>query len=425
MSRTVYLIFFLFLNFAANSQMSLPISYEGYEGYFNFAHPAHMELNFNGNECSGSYTLKSSQSSFLLSGYLKDGKWLLEEQDKDGNTSAFLIAETDGKDVWGQWKNLKQDLFIPFRFSKTNIPNKTAWLKKLSGTLFNQDVEIFIQKYLNDDLSGYLLLSDSKSTLAFEGLCLKGNDQSLILYSTDVNNPYFTSIEIKTQQAATYDVKLLDNKGAVKFTTFKKSNDYSFGLNHFADYYNLYDISYPKLNNKVFDTWVTDKINSWTKATEKHGKIQSVLNEGNHESLRFSNSMLGWVDLDYFSNNLISGSLIMQEIGNNKFEKESFLFDLKSKKLLSIDHIFSDYKTVQKIIESEGKQNLLNQKEIKGSKQLSDWVQNQSFDFMTFEHDHFVFSTKFDSVFGAQEIRLKLADLKKYIKKSVYNRLSR
>ena len=425
MSRIVYFIFFLFFNFALTSQMSMPDSYEGYEGYFNFAHPAHMELNFNGNECKGSYTLKSSQSNFMLSGYLKDGKWLLEEQDENGNTSAFLIAETDGKEVWGEWKNLKQDLFIPFRFSKTNIPSKTAWLKKLSGTLFNQNVEIFVQKYLNDDLSGYLLLSDSKTSLAFEGLCLKGNDQSLILYSTDVNNPYFTSIEIKTQQESTYDVKLLDTKGSVKFTTFKKSNDYSFGLNHFADYYNLYDISYPQLNNKIFDNWLADKITTWTKANQKHGKIQSVLNDGNHESLRFSNSMLGWVDLHYFSNNIISGSLNMQEIGNNTFKKESFLFDLRAKKLLSSDQIFSDFKAVQKLINTKGKQDLLNQKEIKGSAQLTSWIENETFNNMTFEHDHFVFSTEFDSVFGSQKIKLNLTDLKKYIKKSVYNRLSR
>jgi len=425
MSRIVYLIFFLFINFAATSQLSPAESFEEYEGYFNFAHPAHMQLNFDGDQCTGSYTLKSSQSNFLLSGYLKNGKWLLEEEDEHGNTSAFLIAETDGKEVWGQWKNLKQNLFIPFRFSKANIPAKTAWLKKLSGTLFNQSVEIFIQKYLNDDLSGYLLLSDAKASLAFEGLCLKGNDQSLILYSTDVNNPYFTSIEIQTQHATTYDVKLLDTKGAVKFTTFKKSNDYSFGLNHFADYYNLYDISYPELNNKVFDIWIKDKINSWTKANEKHGKIQSVLNEGNHESLRFANSLLGWVDLEYFSNNLISGSLIMQEIGNNKFEKESFLFDLKSKKLLTADYIFSDYGAVQQLVNTEGKQNLLNLKDIKGSAKLTDWIQNQTFNFMTYEYNQFVFSTRFDSVFGSQEIRLKLSDLKKYIKKSVYNRLSR
>jgi hypothetical protein len=115
----------------------------------------------------------------------------------------------------------------------------------------------------------------------------------------------------------------------------------------------------------------------------------------------------------------------MQEIGNNTFKKESFLFDLKAKKLLSTDQIFSDYKAVQKLIKTKGKQDLLNQKEIKGSAQLTNWIENESFNNMTFEHDHFVFSTKFDSIFGSQKIKFNLTDLKKYIKKSVYNRLNR
>ena len=428
MRSHILLISLLFFNVHLIGQMKSTdpiVDFDSYTGYFNFAHPAQMELNFNGEDCIGSYTLLSSQSTFQLKGYLKDGKWLMEELDDNGNTSAFLIAETDGKEVWGQWKNIKKEVFIPFRFSKAAISNKKAWVKKLSGSLFNQNVEIFVQKYLNDELSGYLLLGKEKKALRFEGLCLQGNEEHLILYTTDPNNPYFTSIEIEARNENTHDVKLLDTKGARKFTTFKKSNAYAFGVNHFADYYNLYDISFPKLNHKTFDLWLAEKIDAWTKKNQKHGKIQAVLNNGNHESQRFSNQMLGWVDLSFFSNNLISGAVIMQEVESNIYKKESFLFDLKSKKLLEADQVFSDYNQIKRLIEHKGKPKLLSNSEVAESKALSNWIQSQPFEFFTFTNDQFTFSTIFHPIYGTQEITFSLEELKKYIKKSIYNRLNR
>ncbi|MEL6989807.1 MAG: hypothetical protein AAGK97_18510, partial [Bacteroidota bacterium] len=336
-----------------------------------------------------------SNTSFKLNGYLNGNTWFLTESNSKGETTGFLEAQTDGQFMWGKWRNTKNQIYIPFTLSKDKQNVKGAWIKKFTGKLSEESVEVFVQKYLDKAYAGYAYFKEQGLFIPIKGIDAENKQTSLLLYA-ETNNSIFSSIEINLQKDEIYDVAILDAKGGKKYSTLNLKDEFPFEVNHFADFYNIYDSNYPKLNHKFFDTWMQEKMETWIKESTKSSKIQQVINQGNQSDLRFSNQMLSWVEIDYFLNNIVSDRITFQDPNKKEFIKENFILDLKSKKELTVENIFNDYKGVRKWVEREGKEKLLTQSIIAESALLTEWIKNQSFSNTSIREHSIIFSTSYD-----------------------------
>lgn len=417
-------IFILFLTTGSFLYGQAHLQSGQFKGHFNFVHPIELNLEINGAQCKGQYTLLSSGETFWLEGEQKDGAIHLAEQDSLGNTSGFLKGKINKQEIIGEWSNLAQDQFIPFRFAKKEKEVGVAIYQKFAGQLLDSDAEISVQRYLDQEVSAFLWLENKQEYVPLQGH-YQAQEKSLFLFSTDPNKTYFTSIELKHQVDDTYDVVVLDVNGRKKFTTFELSNSYAFALQHFADYYNMFDISYPIFEKKAFDEWLSTYVKNWMRESDRHGKIQSILNKGNVDKLRFSNQVYGWTDISFLSSTILSGQLILQNPSKKLYEKKSFLFDLKSKKILELDDLFTDTKKIKSFIQKDAKPKLLAKQEIKESRLLSEWLSQQELKHVHFESGQFVFSTDFHPIFGEHLVAYTISELKPYLKKSSFNRFSK
>lgn len=370
-------------------------------GTLNHQHEVEMLIGTDGHILKGVYTLPHSKDVFLIEGKTRDNLVFLTEITEDYKVTGIIEGEYDGFEFNGSWSNLSKDISYPLKLSSKDNPkyktdwecDNNYWVGIYSGRMSNQSVGIKIHR--DDTQFRVVANSDNmiqqvtlkcndtlQNLLQPQFLCPSLTDKGILLCSNDPTKVFVVSIDGRDTLCSLFQ---------------------NYGLNYscfdYADYHSLVSIQKPETVNAKFNKWIESKISKW-----KHNKISHIKETHNREFGtydRWIQTIDGWVEIDFYTGDYISGTLYLHSSLSPKTHKTSFIFNLKQGKENSLESLFVstfDNKSYFKqVIENKKQTGTWSDSE-------RNWVQSQKFDYVTLKDTGISFKTDFSSIYGEKEI---------------------
>lgn len=123
----------------------------------------------------------------------------------------------------------------------------------------------------------------------------------------------------------------------------------------------------------------------------------------------------GWVEVDLFLPQLVSGTIYLQSSLESHTEKIPFIYDLKNNRLVSVEELFQDkvlgQTHLRKLVEEKILQTMWQPLETK-------WVQNQDFSYYTLSDDGLCCRSEFNAIFGEKTIIIPYEDLRTLLREN-------
>ncbi|MBK9733962.1 MAG: hypothetical protein IPO92_02915 [Saprospiraceae bacterium] len=149
----------------------------------------------------------------------------------------------------------------------------------------------------------------------------------------------------------------------------------------------------------------------WIGSSTKKLKAIEVSDIGTQD--RWTQTAHGWVEVDLFLEDIISGNIYMQSSWKTETEKISFIFDLSAGKEVSLQDIFKDdfdsNNYFKKAVVSIKNEKLWKQDRKK-------WCDKQKFEHVTLSEEGFKFTSAYSTIYGEEEILIPYKDIEIYIK---------
>jgi len=381
-------------------------------GKLDNIHLVDMVIGTDGNICKGLYTFRSSGITFYFEGEDIDDHLKLIEYNKKGKHTGYILGNYDGKKFETRWLDPKKELFYSLNLDFVNLPedytpiecDHRIWYSCYEGKIDNSNWKINV--YREGDIFKIFQHIDQSKT--FEIITCPFPNCESVTY-TFKNGKWKLFLNNEPNELVIQQLKG-EEEGA--FYSLKNVNTARFDCYEYADYTTRLEIVKPVIKNNKFNEWMDSQLKQWRSESEKHIFYQTA--EESSYSERWQKLGYAWVELDIMTTNVISGTIYMQSSWNKKTEKVSFIFDLKTSKIVDPKDLFEknlDFtEYFSKVITAKKKE--------LGIKDptLNKWVQTQPFDFVTLKDKAFSFKTRFSSIYGEQEILVPYSELKEFLK---------
>jgi hypothetical protein len=371
-------------------------------GHLDVVHIVDMIIGTDGHTCKGLYTMRNSGVTFFFEGDDIDHQLKLVELTSDARMSGFIYGTYDGENLEAQWMNADKNRTMSLKLSFVNsFENHQAdkckqsqWHRIFAGKAENKDIKLHLIK---DNLA-YTAINYEDGNKMKD--LMPGKGTRVEIFELGFKNSVFSgkSLVIDTSNLDKISIVHLDDGGYEVSSALKLEASLDFECYEYADYHSRLVANKLKSGNKKFDLWLEQKYQSWI--------------EGSIEKLKVSNTKIGtkdrwiqvaegWVEVDLFSSDIISGTIYLQTSLHHETEKIPFIYDLKSSKEITLQDIFDnkfDSKEYFKLVIPAKKKEIVWQKECKK------WIDNQFFDHVTLKENGICFRTDFHTVYGEKEI---------------------
>lgn len=394
-----------------------------YQGTLNNIHEMQLILGFNGSVCRGMYFYPSSGIGFMLEGQETSTGLELMEVDQDENISAYIVLKNDEGILQGSWNHVEQDISISINLQEvkqlTEVISPCAensWQRIYKGTLDDSKLSVNLQKESNVQALEVLLEIDG-IPFRFNADCRTPECYNFIFDFSELSSLY-NSLAFVLQDREVLNISAAHKDGTLSQVALNLDQEMEFECLNFVDYTTRFDLIYPILRNKAFDTWIDYRVNDWKNRINGEIKNLKIENPGEVPTDRFIFEAIGWVDIVYFSDKIVSGTLTFQKNWSSESERISFNYVINKKKHLSVSDLFDskfDYDDYFTKFVKDQKENYVPFKE----PILKNWIADQDFSHLNLTDEGIVLSTDFHTVFGSQKIVLPYTDVEKHLKKVV------
>jgi len=380
-------------------------------GTIDGLHVVDMIIGTDGHSCRGLYTLRNSGVTFTFEGDDHDHQLKLVELNNDGRLTGFLYGRYDGQSFDGLWMNAKKNLSLPFKLNFVNsfadfkgaVTDRCQWYQCFSGKVDNKNVTLAINR--DKELYTCHVWQDDRKNVDIVPGKSEGTFTSLDL---DISKTVFNNkvAVIDTSNLSKIEIKYKDTKGNETSTSLKSERRLEFVTYEYADYLSRLECVRPVLKHKKFDPWIEEKLVDWLDETVSKLKASNPKNIGTYE--RWTQLYSGWVEVDLYLDDVISGTIYMQSSEQPTTEKISFIYDLKNNKEVPLQSLFNedfdskDY--FKKVL-------LAKKKELKWKPEVKSWVDGQKFNYVTLKDTGFSFKTDFSTIYGEKEIIIPYQEL--------------
>jgi hypothetical protein len=372
-------------------------------GTIDDKHVVDMIIGTDGSTCKGLYTLRSSHTTFYFDGQDTDQHLRLAELNSDFRMTGYIYGSYNGEIFEGQWMNYDKNLILPLKLEfvsafeayQPNTFTNYQWQRIFSGKVDDKSVKLHLTKdqhvytcYFHDLGQHYQAVFEGKGSRV-ESLPMN--------FSQSVLNKKW--IVIDSANLDKVDVVYLDEAGYEIITSLKSEAALGYECFEYADYYSRLECIRPLSGNKKFDLWMENTFKSWVQSSVK--KLKSTGKEDMATRDRWTQTAHGWVEIDLFLNDIISGTIYMQSSWNHETEKIAFIYDLKTAKEMVLQDIFDNK------FDSEEYFRLIIPAKIKEKIWKADekkWINKQNFNFVTLKDNGISFKTKYSTIFGEKEI---------------------
>lgn len=384
-------------------------------GTFDGLHVVDMIIGSDGKHCNGVYTIRNSNVSFFFQGDDVDKNLKLVEMNEQGRMTGYLYGTYDGTKFSGQWMNaskshtLKMELHAVNTFNDFNANHcgYQQWHHISSGKVEDKDIRLSINR--TDDI--FQLALWQGGVLSRDAATASGG-RVINLDLPFVHSVLANKIAvIDTANFNTIQIISLDENGYEVSTPLKMERKLMYDCYEYADYQNRLKCIRPLTGNKRFDTWIEDSFKNWITTSSK--KIKSTKSTDIATKDRWNQVADGWVEIDLFLEDIISGTIYMQSSWSTVTEKIAFIFDLRTGRELQLNDIFDKNFDAEAYFQAHipTKKN-----ETQWKSECKKWVAKQTFQYATLTENGISFKTDFSTIYGEKEIIFPYSDVENNLK---------
>ena len=385
-------------------------------GLIDNRHAADMIIGTDGHTCKGLYTLRSSNTTFFFDGLNQDQDLRLAEMNGESRLTGFIDGTYDGTTFDGYWQNKDKNLRFPFKFSFVNafedfIPDariSNQWLRNYKGTMAEKSYNIQIKRELGKFIWKY---TDQANLRVLKETQAKGLRVELITMGIDSTILSDKWIMIDTSNLDKIDIIYPEENEAEVVSSLQLDESVEFTNYAYADFHSRMECITPLTRSKRFDTWINSFFKTWLDDNIKKFKSTHPDEAGSNE--RWMQSADGWIEVELYENDIISGLIYMQSSLNTKTEKIPFIYDIRYGKELRLQDIFDSkfdskayfYTLIPEIVQVSN-----------WHPDVRSWFKNQSFGIICLKETGISFSTQFNTIYGEKEIIIPYKKVRQYLR---------
>ncbi len=394
-----------------------------YKGRMNDINDVAITLGSDGKTCKGILWYLRSKAKFSVSGTIVNDTILeLTEYDENQVATAKITGEMNPLDGinanWGTIDGtLGESLILLPTSQEPRYPGycgDNKWIQKYTGKIGEETVEMTLRRGNNGLLKGTAYYASVNETYLIEGaLADKSGSIDFVIKDLNWNEKaaVIAKVDLETNQilgkANVNDIETSCN--------FSMLDRLSVGCIEYADFLTKSEVTFPKTRNQNFNELIEEEIQNWLKLsrayTKEYLETASGLTTDNRSILR----SYCWYEIDYLSDNFISGKVYYTNTWDDDFKGFSFNYDLTGNRSISLQGIFKrDFnydEFIQKYIEKEVKN-----RPFYGDGFYENWIKEQKFEYFNIRKEGLVFSTNFSGVYGEQQIVIPFEALIPYLR---------
>jgi hypothetical protein len=384
-------------------------------GLLDGIHKIDMTIGTDGKECKGIYSLRSSNLTFYFEGEDTGEHIRLLEMTKSGKFSGYIMGNYDGKNLNAIWMDVKKIQQIPMTASVQNSSdtntqkecNSPEWIAKYLGKIDGERVKLTVH-YQKDRYRLLWHTADRIFSDIYTDDLTHSMFPELSFSGTVLNQKKLNLKSITESTSADNAVQILSGNEVFKLNLTARLN---FDCYEYASFSTRWELIRPNPDKPRFSAWLEQNFKQWFSDNQK--KLVMHSEDEFSTSERWAHNIYGWVEVDLFNADLISGTVYRQHSHEINVQKHAFIYDLSSGKELKISELFeknfdaSDY--IRKVIKAR-------KKELQVSPVMRKWINGQDFMNISLKSQGVSCRTAFHTVYGEHEILIPYQDIKDKIK---------
>ncbi len=390
-----------------------------YKGRIDDLNDISVTLGYDGKDCKGVLIYLRSGIQFELEGVIENRECYLKEIDEGNSIIGSLRGKMKGQTILGTWSSHNNSKGGTLQLEETDKEVKfpsycgdNKWIRKYSGKLSNQEVEIILQKESINKASGLIYNKKINQTYKLIGNIDQQDNIELIarneygrIIQTFIGDLQQDKLSLKVKESNSKKVDLLPSAGL------------TIGCVEYADYMTSYDVTFPKTTNAAFNQRMNEQTDDWIKACRNRSNKVKKQNSSVKPQLRNSERGYAWCEVDFFNKNLISGFMTFSNTWTPGQKLIAYTYNLQNNSSIYLEDIFENDKDYNKYIKNYIKKEIKNYTLYK-DEDFKKWIKKSEFSFFTIRNDGICFSTKFSMLYGRQSITIPYRQLEPFMKNS-------
>lgn len=387
------------------------IDVEIWKGYMENAHPVEFYLARRNQEIKGYYRIISSGDEFAVEGEINANKAIISEYDSENNElgifhiDSFINFEL-GEKILLKWFNVNRDDIIEFDLTASRFSDYPDGLFHPEVVKYSRYEDKTREHILIEQLNSKEIILHISKNLKEETHRLTVNSLSPLdfKYTSEGKEYIYEEINEKLRKRVDGQIFFYNRENSLEIQPL------TYASTHF-----LCNVEYPEANNPAFNKWISTMIQKRRNATRKdvNQRVKAIENPADGHFYYKWNS---WTEIDYLSDNIISGRMVFIRSWQDTMETFSFHYDLQEEEPFDIlnefkgDFNMKDY--LNKFIQSEltkyHKQNRTDKYDLK----LQDYTE------LAITDNYLIVSTKFHWLYGYHKMKIPYSELEGLLKRN-------
>ncbi len=374
------------------------------EGTVNDLHPIKVALGFDGSNYKGKLTILDDNTSFDLIGAMDRKRLVLQEIDKNGLHTGYLIGTLEDDRFTGQWWSNDMSRSTDIRLMESGLvilKNFEPLMLKLKGMAGEELFDCILMVETTDVISG--TWQREKECVRMIGQCddMLCTQIELVVSEGELSG---ARVFLTMENDKTFHVDI-ENGSASQYGTIEIVDEVILHRRAQADDTFIIDFTYPEIVEGDFNAWIDEKFLDWFNATLSiFGQNDSKGPEG-----RWSQTASGWLDLFLYTDDLVSGLITYYNPERKNYDREYFIYSIDEARELKLTEL------------SKKDRNLL--AELQGRIDI-EGINSNEFKYPVLTRSGFFICTEFDAVEGDYSTMVSYEAVEKAVKrKSFFTKL--
>lgn len=292
------------------------------------------------NDTLGAYKMKSSSDIYSIYVEEKDGTIELTEVDTDQRVSGYITLSPDQYGYSGQWRHIESASSYVFEINekgKVSIESD-VYLTKLSGVVRSRLVYITID-YGSETIEiqeRFGLQNRYKSNYQ----CINENCSKISIKPEGIIG--VNTVEIFKDKKGKYKMLVLTSDQNRESTELEVIAQVSKTNKAYSDYRSMLLAEYASFGDKDLDEYMNKLQADWI--IKASNELRELHQDDPNEIVadRLQHQASSWIDVELWTDDIISGVQYMQYNWKPEVEVESFLFHIDKSRPITLDDVWED-----------------------------------------------------------------------------------
>lgn len=389
-----------------------------FKGRFDDVSVVDIALGYDGKKCRGYLTYSKSGDRLRLDGTLEQSTLNLEERDLSKALSGNIKGVYNNKRIDAEWTNYNNSLGSRLEADELAVGqiqnyncSDNKWACRYITRYNGARADMILIRMHNGSLNGYLWVESDAKTYDLHGEMDRDGNYEIEALLPSGKMAGLLQGNLQNLQSTDCNWVGSGEKRTFKFT---QRNTYPLGCFDFADYNSSYDALYPHTPCNSCNTWLDQKVNAWLAECK-----QTIASQKKNATPANRNAQRAscWAEIACMTENILSGYLTFSDSWSKQAGGQSFNFDLRSGKEISINDLFNKGFNANTWLDDFAKRESPKLPHFAADPDYREWLVNEGFPMFTLRREGLELSTLFHPQYGRQTLLVPYASLKPYMKK--------